>query len=387
MANRAMPAMFLRDRKRRSSSKHRLQLHAPLACGRQKVRWSPTLARVEAPLPRDTPWLEGLVGIKEDRDRAFIRQLHRHHSLKDAGGHGDAELAQSVTEYLVKSSRLLRRSGRDETRSPAAARVAIQRELRYHQRRAFHVEKRAVHLFVFVLENAQVGGFFRERRGDRRRVFASDTQKNHQAVRYFSADGVVDGDFGAADALDYGSHAIRDRNGILRNSAPKRGGYRGIWRAAIANALRAARASRVCAATFREAAQRCRRRRQGLERLRRGRPTSRGRACRSASDGPSHSWRLPGCTTRPARLRRRRERGHYHPRCASSVRRGRSTCRRPAGKARGPWFHASRNCASGRWSELCRCPCRARGCRRFFPFPPCERRRRRGSRLAPALLR
>src|SRR5262249_56636209 len=100
-------------------------------------------------------------------------------------------------------------------------------------------------------------------------------------------------------------------------------GYRAISRAAIGNALQAARASRVCAATFREAAQRCRRRRQGLERLRRGRPTSRGRAYRSASDGPSHSWQLPECTTRPARLRRRRERGRYPLRCASLVRRGR----------------------------------------------------------------
>src|SRR5215467_4394469 len=116
MANRAMPATFFGEPQRRSSAKHRLQLHALVACR----------VRAIAPLRPNSPRLEGLVGIEENCDRTLIRQLHRHHSLKDAGGHGDAELAQSIAKYFVKRSGFVRRSGRDEARAPTAARVAVQ---------------------------------------------------------------------------------------------------------------------------------------------------------------------------------------------------------------------------------------------------------------------
>src|SRR5262245_20860525 len=129
MPNRAMPRTFLRDPRRRSSTRHRLELHAAAGSVRLTGRRTPPFARDGATPGLDTLWLEGLVGVEEDRDRAFIRQLHRHHSLKDAGGHGDTEFAQGFTEYFVKSLGQLRRGGRDEARAPAAACVAVQREL------------------------------------------------------------------------------------------------------------------------------------------------------------------------------------------------------------------------------------------------------------------
>src|SRR5262249_3246709 len=101
---------------------------------------------------------KGLVGIEKDRYRAFIHQFHRHHGLENAGGDADPKLAQRFAKSLVNRLGLLRWSGRDETGAAAAARVAIQRELRNDESRTLHVEKRAIHLLVLVLKNAKVGG-------------------------------------------------------------------------------------------------------------------------------------------------------------------------------------------------------------------------------------
>src|SRR5215510_7701295 len=46
---------------------------------------------------------ECFFGVEEDRDRAFIDQLHGHHSLKDSGRDGDANAAERFAEFFVKS--------------------------------------------------------------------------------------------------------------------------------------------------------------------------------------------------------------------------------------------------------------------------------------------
>src|SRR5215467_10076967 len=80
---------------------------------------------------------ECLFGIEEDGDRAFIDELHGHHSLKDSGGDGDTEAAKRFAEFCVKLLREFRRRCGNEAGATLAARVAIKRELRDDERSAF----------------------------------------------------------------------------------------------------------------------------------------------------------------------------------------------------------------------------------------------------------
>src|ERR1700751_3450786 len=120
MPNRAMPSTFRRVPKRRSSAKQSRQVH--------RRRWGDL-----------REGLKRFVGIEEDGDRAFIDQLHRHHSLKQSRGYGDAYLLQSLTEGLVKGPSPVGRCSGDKAGPAAAARIAIEGELRDDQCRAFHV--------------------------------------------------------------------------------------------------------------------------------------------------------------------------------------------------------------------------------------------------------
>src|SRR5207302_600239 len=76
------------------------------------------------------PRLERVVRIEEDSDRAFIDQLRRHHGLKNSRGNGDAQFAQLLTEFLVKSFRQIRRRRSHKAWPPLPSRIAIQGELR-----------------------------------------------------------------------------------------------------------------------------------------------------------------------------------------------------------------------------------------------------------------
>src|SRR5579859_2358090 len=61
-----------------------------------------TCALVQRSLRRSlTEDLERLIRIEEDRDWAFIDELHGHHGLKDSGGYGNAEGAQRGVELFV----------------------------------------------------------------------------------------------------------------------------------------------------------------------------------------------------------------------------------------------------------------------------------------------
>src|SRR5258708_179248 len=69
--------------------------------------------------------LEGLVGIEEDRDGAFIDQLHGHHCLKNSGGYGNAKRAQRGVELLIESGGFFGWRGGNKAGTALPARVAI----------------------------------------------------------------------------------------------------------------------------------------------------------------------------------------------------------------------------------------------------------------------
>ena len=68
--------------------------------------------------------LEVLLRIQKNGDRAFIDELHGHHSLKDSGRNGNAKAPQSFAELFIELPGKFRRSGGDEAWAALAARVA-----------------------------------------------------------------------------------------------------------------------------------------------------------------------------------------------------------------------------------------------------------------------
>src|ERR1700682_369604 len=73
--------------------------------------------------------LKRFFGIEEDRDWAFIDQLHGHHRLENSCGDVHSQLAKRFAKFFVESSRLFRRRSRDEAWPPLPARIAVGREL------------------------------------------------------------------------------------------------------------------------------------------------------------------------------------------------------------------------------------------------------------------
>src|SRR5208283_103579 len=130
--------------------------------------------------------LERFVRINKDCDRAFIDQLHRHHRLKNSRPHSYAQPPHRFTKLFVQFLRQFRRCRRNEARPPLPSRIAVQRELRNHQRLALHVQQRTVHLSLLVLENPQVACFFRHRRRHRRTILFAHSQQDHQPSANFS---------------------------------------------------------------------------------------------------------------------------------------------------------------------------------------------------------
>src|SRR5439155_19895866 len=72
---------------------------------------------------------KGLVGVEKDRDGAFVHQLNGHHSLKNFGGDGNAEVSQRFTKRFVESFSLVGWSGGDEAGAVAFGGIAMRSEL------------------------------------------------------------------------------------------------------------------------------------------------------------------------------------------------------------------------------------------------------------------
>src|SRR3984893_2542336 len=149
--------------------------------------------------------LERFFGIEEDCDRTFIDQLHGHHSLKYSAAHRDTKGLQGFAEFLVELFGKCGRAGGNEGGAALAACVAIQSELRDHQRGALCVEDGAVHFALIVLEDAEIADFFWQGARHGRGVGVAYAEKDHQAESDFTCDAALDGDFGAADPLDDGA--------------------------------------------------------------------------------------------------------------------------------------------------------------------------------------
>ena len=126
--------------------------------------------------------------------------------MENPGLDANAQSGQCANELLVQRFALFGRRGLNETGTAAAARITVQSELRYRKDRATHIEKRAIHLSLLIVKDAQVGDFFGHDRGGLRRVCASHGDEYGEARADFTGHASFYHNARATDPLDYRSH-------------------------------------------------------------------------------------------------------------------------------------------------------------------------------------
>jgi hypothetical protein len=112
-----------------------------------------------------------------------------------------------IYEELVELAGFLGRSGGVKGRALAATDVSVEGELGNCQNASAHILEAAVHLSLIVFEDAEADNFFGEVVGIGFGVIPSDSEKNEQAEGNLAGDLLVNGNFGAAYALDDGTHS------------------------------------------------------------------------------------------------------------------------------------------------------------------------------------
>src|SRR5271154_236820 len=152
---------------------------------RESCEFHSLLRSGEKPRPTARTWqaagaLKHLVGIEQDGDRAVVHKLEGHMRLKYSGFDAQVQRLQRAHKFLVACLALVGRSRLQETWTPLAARVAVQRELRYGQYGAARVEKREVHLALGVVEYSQLNDFLGHRGCRFGRIFASHGNQDHE---------------------------------------------------------------------------------------------------------------------------------------------------------------------------------------------------------------
>src|SRR6266849_4400290 len=103
-----------------------------------------------------------LVGGEDEGDGAVVLDTHPHDCSKATRLGLDASLAKLAHECLVELLRARRVACFQETRTPAAAHVGEEGELRHDQRGAPHVDEAEVHLPRLVREHAEVDDLVRK---------------------------------------------------------------------------------------------------------------------------------------------------------------------------------------------------------------------------------
>ncbi|HEV2223265.1 MAG TPA: hypothetical protein VGR84_09705, partial [Candidatus Acidoferrales bacterium] len=101
---------------------------------------------------------------------------------------------------------LFRRRCLNKAGPAATARVTIESELGYRKDCTTNIEKRAVHLSLIIVKNAQVHDFFSHEGGCFGGVRASNADENHKAHADFPSHASFHHNAGMAYALHHCSH-------------------------------------------------------------------------------------------------------------------------------------------------------------------------------------
>ena len=107
-------------------------------------------------------------------------QAYLHIFLENAGGDGEAGLAEQVNGVFVKALGLLRRGGFGKVGAAALAGVAVEGELADYQQLRPDVPGGAVKAILLVGENPQVERLVHQIPGVLCRILGGYSQKHHQ---------------------------------------------------------------------------------------------------------------------------------------------------------------------------------------------------------------
>ena len=149
---------------------------------------------------------ENFIGIEENGHGTIVGELDGHVRLKNACLDADTQRRYGTNEFFIKNLSLFRRRCLNKTGPTATARVTIQSELGYRKDCTTNIEKRAVHLSLIIVKNAQVHDFFSNHRGSFGRVRASNADENDKAHADFPGHASIHHNAGPAHALDHRSH-------------------------------------------------------------------------------------------------------------------------------------------------------------------------------------
>src|SRR4051812_19445565 len=143
------------------------------------------------------------VGRHDDRHRAIAFHLDPHVLTEAAHRHGGVRPAKDAAERLEEPPADVGRRGMREIRAPPVSHVAVERELRDHERAALHIEQSAIELSALAIEDAQREDLRRDALAVLSAVIHRYTDEDHESR-------LDRGDPLAADMHGRGSHPLDD---------------------------------------------------------------------------------------------------------------------------------------------------------------------------------
>jgi hypothetical protein len=121
--------------------------------------------------------------LEENRDRPVIDDLDSHLSAKDPGLRGHAEGSQRMDECFNERLSLLRECSLDVARASSLPGIRKKRKLRDDKRFSMDISHGMVKFAFFVIENAEMGAFFRKPFSLSKGISSLNTQQDDQTLR------------------------------------------------------------------------------------------------------------------------------------------------------------------------------------------------------------
>ena len=162
-----------------------------------------------------------IAGIHADGHRSVVEQLHLHVRSENACFYGSAQCeGEPAAERFVERNGDVVAGSADVGGTVAFLIGGEERELADYQCAASGVNEAAVHDSLGVVEDAQLGGLPDEPIHILFCIRGFYTEQDEQTLAYGGMDGAPDGDRGAADALDNGSHGVECGESVFCRPGP-----------------------------------------------------------------------------------------------------------------------------------------------------------------------
>src|SRR5437763_687855 len=142
-----------------------------------------------------------LLAVQPYRDGSVIEQFDLHIRTEDAARHFQPIGGNSFLEALDQRLCYSGGSGIGKAGTASSAHISVEGELRDDKGLAADVEQGAVHLALFIFEDAQVDDFFAERLDLRPAIAVTDAKQYQQSPAYFADNLFIDSDTGTAYSL------------------------------------------------------------------------------------------------------------------------------------------------------------------------------------------